>query len=470
MIWKVAPLFFLAAYTAPYLVLAGRFGLSLHVDDYTWWVFQFTVGQALASAAASLAVGVLLVPAYVRAPLVKSLALIPFFAPALSTVDALTRLHGDVMYGPWGIVIAHAVYYAPYVALVVESNLKSIPADLADALRVYRPGLWVRAKFYLSELRPSLYYSFYTVFIFSFLSFTTPLLLGGRYPTMELLIYIYATAFTSAEYVSSLLALMLVSSAALALPLFKLPQLPPAAPAPAAVKFGRLYTAASVAAAAYFAVVAFYIFTPLAAPRGLAEAAPLLLNSVLVAVVASVFSLGVVLAFLVSHAAGSQTPLAAYFVALSLSKSLFALGFFYLAQPLYGTLAILAAAHVFALAPLSYSIVKPAWDKLRQDSRESCVAYLGPARCVSRVASEMLGPTLVQTWLLSMASSLSETTMALILTTGGATTLSAEAARLLSSRAPDFIETGHFYSALLAAVVLATLASSRLVKTRPYSF
>jgi thiamine transport system permease protein len=37
-------------------------------------------------------------------------------------------------------------------------------------------------------------YSFFTVFIFSFLSFTTPLLLCGRYPTLELLVYIYATS------------------------------------------------------------------------------------------------------------------------------------------------------------------------------------------------------------------------------------------------------------------------------------
>ncbi|WP_308215124.1 hypothetical protein [Pyrobaculum sp. 3827-6] len=88
---------------------------------------------------------------------------------------------------------------------------------------------------------------------------------------------------------------------------------------------------------------------------------------------------------------------------------------------------------------------------------------------MTRIATEMLGPTVLQTWLMSLASSLSETTLALILTTGGSETLSAAAVRLLTSRAPDLIETGHFYSALLAAIVLATLAASRLVKTRPFT-
>jgi ABC-type Fe3+ transport system, permease component len=158
-----------------------------------------------------------------------------------------------------------------------------------------------------------------------------------------------------------------------------------------------------------------------------------------------------------------------YVLTLSLSKSLFALGFFHIAQPLYGTLLILAVAHSIVIAPLAYSLVKPAWDKIRLDTREACVLYLGPLKCVSRVISESLGPTLVQTWLVALASSLSETTLALILTTGGATTLSAEAVRLLTSRAPDFIETGHFYSAVLALLTLAVLAASRLVKPKPYS-
>ena len=104
------PLFFLSAFTAPYLILLAKYGVSLQVDSYVLWVFAFTWAQAAASAALSLAVGLAPVPAYVRFPWVKPVALVPFFAPALSTVDALIRLHGDFVYGPWGIVVAHAVY------------------------------------------------------------------------------------------------------------------------------------------------------------------------------------------------------------------------------------------------------------------------------------------------------------------------------------------------------------------------
>lgn len=91
--YLIPPLFFLSVFTAPYIILLAKYGVSLQVDSYVLWVFAFTWVQAAASAALSLAVGLALVPAYVRFPWVKPVALVPFFAPALSTVDALIRLH-----------------------------------------------------------------------------------------------------------------------------------------------------------------------------------------------------------------------------------------------------------------------------------------------------------------------------------------------------------------------------------------
>lgn len=463
------PLFFLSVFTAPYLILLAKYGVFLQVDSYVLWVFAFTWAQAAASAALSLAVGLALVPAYVRFTWVKPVALVPFFAPALSTVDALIRLHGDFMYGPWGIVVAHAAYYGPYVALVVESNLRSIPADSLEVADLYVRRAATRLRIVFAELRPAVLYSFFTVFIFSFLSFTTPLLLGGRYPTLELLVYIYATSFASTDLVASLVLLGLLSSAVLALPLLRIPAPPPAEPAPRTPAVGAGPTAFSLGVALYFFAVAFYIFSPLLEPRGVDAVVQPLFNSFAVALTASAAVLLVVLAFLVSDSVGSRLPALTYVVTVSLSKSLFALGFFHMAQPLYGTLLILMAAHSVVIAPLAYSLVKPTWEKIRIDTREACVLYLGPLKCVTRIISEALGPTLVQTWLVALASSLSETTLALMLTTGGAATLSAEAVRLLTSRAPDLIEMGHFYSAVLALLVLVLLAASRLIKPRPYS-
>jgi len=462
-------LFFLAIFATPYLLLFAKYGVSLQLDSYVLWVFLFTWGQAAASAALSLGVGLALVPAYVKFPWVKPAVLVSFFAPAVSTVDALVRLHGDFMYGPWGIVVAHSVYYAPYVALVVESNLRSIPADLLDAADLYVRRVFARVRILFNELKPAVLYSFFTVFIFSFHSFATPLLLGGRYPTLELLVYIYATSFASTDLVAGLVSLTLISSAALAAVLLRMPALPPAEPVTRPPAVGPLPAAASLAASTYFLVVAYYVFLPLLSPRGVDGLFQPLFNSFVVALTASAAVLMIILTFLVSESAGSRLPALTYIAAVSLSKSLFALGFFYLAQPLYGTLLILAAAHALVITPLAYSLVKPAWEKIRTDVREACVLYLGPLRCVTRVVAEALGPTLVQTWLVALASSLSETTLALMLTAGGAATLSAETARLLTSRAPDLIETGHFYSAVLALLALVTLAASRLVKPRPYS-
>ncbi len=467
--YVIPPLFFLSAFATPYVILLARYGVSLQVDSYVLRVFAFTWAQAAASAALSLAVGLALVPAYVRLPWVKPVALVPFFAPALSTVDALIRLHGDFMYGPWGIVVAHAVYYGPYVALVVESNLRSIPADLLEAADLYVRRTAARLRIIFAELRPAVLYSFFTVFIFSFLSFTTPLLLGGRYPTLELLVYIYATSFASTDLVAGLVLLGLLSSAVLALPLFRIPAPPPAEPAPRAPAVGPVLTAFSLGVALYFFAVVFYIFSPLLSPRGADAMVQPLFNSFAVALTSSAAVLLLLLTFLVSDSVGSRLPAWAYVVTVSLSKSLFALGFFHMAQPLYGTLIILTVAHAVVIAPLAYSLVKPAWEKIRVDAREACLLYLGPSKCVTRIISEALGPTLVQTWLVALASSLSETTLSLMLTTGGATTLSAEAVRLLTSRAPDLVETGHFYSAVLALLVLALLAASRLIKPRPYS-
>lgn len=467
---RLVPLFYLAVFLSPYLALFPRYGFSPVFDPYVAWVFLFTLAQALASAALSVAVGLALLPAFVRIPFVKSVALIPFFAPALSTVDALIRLHGDFMYGAWGIVVAHVVYYAPYAALLMESNLRSIPGDLVDAAELYLRRLWARARFLLGELRPSLLYSFYSVFVFSFLSFTTPLLLGGRYPTLELLAYLYATSFASTGLASGLVLIMLASSAALAVPLLLMRPLPPSEGAARVFNLGVFPTAVSLAATAYFVAVALYIFQPLLHPRGVAEAVPYLLNGVLVAVAASAIALAVSLLFLISDAAGSRTSALAYIASLALSKTLFALGFFHIAQPLYGTLLVLSLAHSLILTPLVYTMVKPAFDKIRQDVREGCLLYFGYARCIFGVFAESLGPTLAQAWIFAVASSLSETTLALILTAGGQTTLSALTARYLTSRGPDLVETGHFYSALLAAAVLLLLAASRLIKTRPYSW
>ena len=469
-VYQAPALLYLFVFGAPYLFLLSHYGFSFGLDEYTWRVLWFTLWQAALSALLSLVGGFALLPAYLKTPWVKPLALTPFFAPALSTVDALIRLHGDVMYSPWGIVIAHGVYYSPYVALLLESNMRSMPADLTEALDLYVRRLGARLKIVLWELRPSILYSLYTVFVFSFLSFTTPLLLGGRYPTLELLIYIYATSYASTALASALVALNLIATLALAVPLLRMRSPPPADPAARPPKVGPLPTAVGLAAAGYYAAVAFYIFSPLLAPRGVAEVWPYVLNSILVAVVAATGSLVLVLLFLMAEGAGTRLPGVAYAVALSLSKSVFALGFFYLAQPLYGTLLILVAAHILVISPLTFSLANPAWEKIRQDVRESCALYLGPARCVFRIVAELLGPTIVQAWLIALASSLSETTLALMLTTGASTTLSAITARLLTSRGPELVETGHFYSSLLALLVLVTVALSRLVKTRPFSF
>ncbi|ACB40019.1 putative thiamine transport system permease protein [Pyrobaculum neutrophilum V24Sta] len=463
-------LFFLALFTTPYAALFAKLGFSPQLDPYSLWVLLFTAGQAAASALLSTALGLALLPAYVRAPWLKPVALVPFFAPALSTVDALARLHGDFMYGPWGIVLAHGVYYGPYSALLLESNLRSIPSDLLDALALYTRRRATAARVLLAELKPSLLYSLYTTYVFSFLSFTTPLLLGGRYPTVELLVYLYATSFASTALAAPLVLVSLAASAALAAPFFKIPPPPPAGPAPSTPRVGPAATAASAAVALYFAVVAAYIFAPLASPRAVGDLARPLANSLQVALVSSGAALAMGLLLLVGDAAASKAPAVAYAASLSLSRSVFALGFFYLAQPLYGTLIALAAAHALVLTPLVYSLLKPSWDKIRSDVREACVLYLGPTRCVVRAAAEALGPSIVQAWLLAFAASLSETTLAYILTAGGEPTIAAAAARLLTSRAPELIEAGHFYSAVLAAAVMAAVAASRLIRPRPYSF
>ena len=68
---RVIPLLFLTAFLAPYLILLARYGIAFAVDEYTLWVFFFTLAQALASAAFSVVAGLALLPIYVRAPALK---------------------------------------------------------------------------------------------------------------------------------------------------------------------------------------------------------------------------------------------------------------------------------------------------------------------------------------------------------------------------------------------------------------
>lgn len=461
-------LLFLAAFFLPILYVFARLGLSIEVDGYVLWVLAYTALQAAASAAGALAVGLLLLPAFHRLPPLRPLALVPFFAPAISTVDALVRIHGDVMYGPMGVVIAHTAYYGPYAAMLLEARLRTVPADLAEAAELYARPL-TRARVLLAELRPAAAVAFATSFVFSFNSFTTPLLLGGRYPTLEVLIYLYATSFAAAGAAVGLASLALASSLALALVIYRLPALPPSEPRPALHRFGPWATAASLAALGYYGYLALQIFAPLLSPPpgALQQALLPLARGAAVALFSSTAAVAAALALLAPDLAGSRSSYAAYSASLAASRTLFGMGLFLLAQPLYDTLALLAAAHALVLTPLAYSVLKTAVDGLRQDAREACVAYLGPDRCLWRMVTEAVGPAVVQAWLVSAAASLADLPLALLLAPSA--TLAAVAARLLGSRGPDLVELGQFYASLLAAATLAVLAASRAVRTRPYA-
>jgi thiamine transport system permease protein len=205
----------------------------------------FSATEALVSAAGSLLLA--LPGAYLLGhydfkgkKLLRSIMALPFMLPGILVVLGMIVFYGENgtvnhglrlffpdrqvhfsgLYGFWGIILAHIVYNVTFCVRVLGESWERIDPKLAEAsaaLGANRLQTWGRLV--LPLLMPSVAYLFGLVFLYSFLSFTIVLVLGGYlYKTLEVLIYIeYNTKlnFDTAAMIAAFQSLLLAGTLAL---------------------------------------------------------------------------------------------------------------------------------------------------------------------------------------------------------------------------------------------------------------
>ena len=196
------PLAFLALfffYPLATIVERGLTGSPLDVltDPTTREVVWFTVWQALASTALTIAVA--LPAAYVLGryrfrgrSLVSALVVVPFVLPTVVVALAFVAILPDGVERGWGaILVAHAFFNVAVVVRIVGTFWASLDPRIDEAAATLGAGPAARLREITAPLlAPALGAAAAIVFLFSFTSFGVVLILGGpRYTTLEAEIY-----------------------------------------------------------------------------------------------------------------------------------------------------------------------------------------------------------------------------------------------------------------------------------------
>ncbi len=175
----------------------GPTPLAVLTDPLTRGVFWFTVWQAVASTALTLAVA--LPAAYVlgryefrgRAA-VRALVTVPFVLPTVVVALAfLAILPARLERGWFAILVAHVFFNVAVVVRVVGTFWARLDPRITEAAATLGAAPWRRFReVTLPLLAPALSAAAAIVFLFSFTSFGVVLILGGpRYSTLEAEIY-----------------------------------------------------------------------------------------------------------------------------------------------------------------------------------------------------------------------------------------------------------------------------------------
>ncbi len=182
---------------------------SVLSNPYYRHVIAFTILQAVGSTLLTLAIG--LPGAYLFAKydfpgkrILKAILTVPFVMPSIMVALGFILLFGregfftsilgrnlGILYSWKAILLAHAFYNFPVVVRMVSSLWERINPHYEEAaMSLGARGFTLFRKVTLPMLYPAILASSLLTFIFSFLSFSIPLLLGGyRYSTIEVAIF-----------------------------------------------------------------------------------------------------------------------------------------------------------------------------------------------------------------------------------------------------------------------------------------
>lgn len=195
------------------LILAGGLSWgavsSVFSNSYYRHVILFTIGQALGSTALTLLLG--LPGAYLFAKyefpgkrFTRAVLTVPFVMPSIMVALGFILLFGrqgfltsligrnlGILYSWKAILLAHAFYNFPVVVRMVSALWERINSHYEEAaMSLGARGFTLFRKVTLPMLYPAIFASSMLTFIFSFLSFSIPLILGGyKYSTIEVAIF-----------------------------------------------------------------------------------------------------------------------------------------------------------------------------------------------------------------------------------------------------------------------------------------
>lgn len=194
-------------------------------------VAWFTLWQAVASTALTLTAGIPLAYVFARYDfagkrLLHTLLTIPFVLPTVVVGTAFLAFLGpegplgvDLRRTVWAILAAHVFYNLAVVMRTVGATLTHLDPTMTEAARnLGASPLQTLRRVTLPLVAPSVAAATAIVFLFSFTSFGTVLILGGpRYATIEVEIYRQATALFDLGVAAALAVVQLVAvTAALA--------------------------------------------------------------------------------------------------------------------------------------------------------------------------------------------------------------------------------------------------------------
>ncbi|MDK2914540.1 MAG: thiamine transport system permease protein [Thermococcaceae archaeon] len=178
-------------------------------NEYHRRVILFTIGQALASTGLTLLLG--LPGAYIFARyefpgkrLLKAILTVPFVMPSIMVALGFILLFGKsgiitsligrdlgILYSWKAIILAHAFYNFPIVIRMVSALWQRVNPHYEEAAMALGARGWrLFWRVTLPLISPAIFASAMLTFVFCFLSFSIPLILGGyRYATIEVDIF-----------------------------------------------------------------------------------------------------------------------------------------------------------------------------------------------------------------------------------------------------------------------------------------
>ncbi|MEM2940972.1 MAG: iron ABC transporter permease [Thermoproteota archaeon] len=491
-------LFFLIFfYILPLVFLIGNASLtdflSVVGDEYIHRLLNGTLIQAFLSMLLTLLLALPVAFFFARYSfkgkrMLEYVLLTVFFVPAFTIAEGLIVLLGDngivnmflsslfgtgepvirILYSMWAVVLAHVIYYVPLAVLILEQGFSSVDQDLVDAARVFSgSGLRTFKAAYLNTLTPFIVAASLLVFAFSFITYSTPILVGGRFTTLE--VEIYATKFRPISSSIAIIQLSLTFLISIIIILFREKLFTkPSAGYPAEEPVSRLLSKPSgVLLIAYVAIIYIFELAPVAMPvlKPFLEAGydslslfkdlysfkfgfglsfnDVFFQSLAIAIIVSTVSvfLSIVMVWSSKILGGlfERTMSILMALPLTISRSSLALGMLlsygFGVIKLYGSWVLMVLGQSAFIIPLVVRIVEASWSRVIEEYREAAEVHGASLffRLI-RVEIPLVLPTLLASFLMAFSSSLSDFTFSTFFSTLNLMTLPVAVNILIDSR------------------------------------